>query len=67
MVLVLAVYFYLLLIKHPLIRKDISTVHTTNGDDHGFYLNLGKGGPSIFMAIFMAIFMSPMGCVRSHL
>jgi len=62
---VLAVYFYLLLIIHPLVRKDISTVHTTNGDDHGSYLNQGKGNLSIFMGpIFMsAIFMDPM--VRS--
>jgi len=43
MTLVLAMLLYLLLIIHPLVRKDISTVQTTNRDDHGFYLNRGKG------------------------
>lgn len=45
----LAMLFHLLLVKQPLVRKDISTVHTTNRDDHGFYLNRGKRDVSIFM------------------
>lgn len=56
--LVLAMLFHFLLIKHPLVRKDISTVHTTNGDDHGSYLNRGKGNPSIFMGAFVRIYKS---------
>lgn len=64
LVLVLAMLFHFLLIKYPLVRKDISTVHTTDRNDHGSYLNRGKGGPSIFMG---AIFMSVTGAfVRIH-
>jgi len=58
LVLVLAMLFHFLLIKHPLVRKDISTVHTTNGDDHGSYLNRGKGNLSIFMGAFVRIHKS---------
>ena len=62
LVLVLAMCFYLLLIIQPLVRKDISAVHTTNRNDHGFYLNRGKGGPQFLWPHFY----ESDGCVRSH-
>jgi len=59
LVLVLTMGFHLLLIIHPLVRKDISAVHTTNGDNHdGSYLIRGKAVLSIFMGAFVRIHKS---------
>lgn len=55
--LILTMFLHFLLIIQPLIGKDISAVHTTNGNNHeGVYLNQGKGVHSIFIGAFIRIY-----------